>query len=108
MIQNANLQLTTCIVEKKCGITSQMLYYENPFTVVFQELLSWINDCINEIQQNSETSYFSGMNLPLPISLKLNECIHTVLIAHNGFTFDFRILAAEIDIITLIYIVNTH
>ena len=75
----------------------KMLYYEKPFTVVFQELLSWINDCINEIQQNSKTSYFPGMNLLLSISLKLNECIHTVLVAHNGFTFDFRILAAEIE-----------
>lgn len=74
-----------------------MLYYEKPFTVVFKELLSWINDCITEIQQTSKSSHFPGMNLLLRISLKLIEYIHTVLVAHNGFTFDFRILAADIE-----------
>ena len=34
------------------------------------------------------------MNLLLPIKTK---CIHTALVTHNGFTFDFRILAAEIE-----------
>ena len=39
-----------------------MLCYEKPLTVVFEELLSWINDCVNEIQQNFETLHFPGMN----------------------------------------------
>ena len=83
-----------CLVEKKCGITTQMLYYEKPFTVVFEELLSWISDCISEIQQHTEVLCYPGMNLLLSIR---TECVYTVLVAHNGFTFDFRILAAEIE-----------
>ena len=71
-----------------------MLYYENPFTVVLEELLCWISDCITEIQQHSEASYYLDMNLLLSIK---TEYIHTVLVTHNGFTFNFRILAAEIE-----------
>ena len=83
-----------CTVEKKCGITSQMLYYEKPFTVIFEELLSWISDCITEMQQHSKASYYLGMNLLLQIK---TECVNTVLVTDNGFTFDFRILASEIE-----------
>ena len=80
------------LVEKKCGITSQMVYYDKLFTVVLEELLSWISKCITEIQQHSEASYYPGMNLLLS---NKTECIHIILVVPNGFTFDFKILAAE-------------
>ena len=81
-----------CLV-KKCEITSQMLYYDKLFTVVLEELLSWISKCITEIQQDSKASYYPRMNLLLSIK---TECIHIILVVPNGFTFDYRILAAEI------------
>ena len=33
-------------VSKKCGITAQMLYGQPPFSVVFQQFLGWINQCV--------------------------------------------------------------
>ena len=73
-----------------------MLYYEKPFTVVFQELLSWINDTINEIQGNCESRYFPGMHSIVLVIVVL-KCLYTVLVAHNGFAFDYRILTAEVE-----------
>ena len=66
------------IVEKKCGITSQMLFGAPRFGHVLEELLDWISTTVKEVEEYHNIPHYP------------------VLVAHNGFTFDFRILLAEL------------
>lgn len=55
-----------------------MLYNQPTFSNVFQKFIKWIEHCLLEVQQQKEVSY------------------HPVLVAHNGFAFDFLFLVAEV------------
>ena len=66
------------VVEKKCGITSQMLFGAPRFGHVLEELLDWISTTVKEVEEYHNIPHYP------------------VLVAHNGFTFDFRILLAEL------------
>ena len=66
-------------VQSKCGITAQMLVTEPPFRHVLEELLAWISSTIQEVKQWQQLKYFP------------------VLVAHNGFVFDFLILLSELN-----------
>ena len=65
-------------VQSKCGITAQMLVTEPPFRHVLEELLAWISSTVQEVEQWQELKYFP------------------VLVAHNGFVFDFLLLLSEL------------
>ena len=65
-------------VQSKCGITAQMLVAEPPFRHVLEELLAWISSTVQEVEQWQELKYFP------------------VLVAHNGFVFDFLLLLSEL------------
>ena len=66
------------VVQSKCGITAQMLVAEPPFLHVLEELLAWISSTVKEVEQCQQLKYF-----PL-------------LVAHNGFVFDFLLLLSEL------------
>ena len=66
------------VVEKKCGITSQMLFGAPRFGHVLEELLDWISTTVKEVEEYHNIPHYP------------------VLVAHNGFAFDFRILFAEL------------
>ena len=66
------------VVQSKCGITAQMLLAEPPFRHVLEEFLAWISSTLQEVEQWQELKYFP------------------VLVAHNGFVFDFLILLSEL------------
>jgi len=65
-------------VQDKCGITAQMLYGQPSFPAVLEMFLRWINDVVEEVN-----THYNLVHYP-------------VLVAHNGFTFDFPILLAEL------------
>lgn len=65
-------------VQSKCGITAQMLVTEPPFRHVLEELLAWISSTVQEVEQHQHLRYFP------------------VLVAHNGFVFDFLLLVSEL------------
>ena len=65
-------------VQSKCGITAQMLVPEPPFRHVLEELLAWISSTVQEVEQWQELKYFA------------------ILVAHNGFVFDFPLLLSEL------------
>ena len=65
-------------VQKKCGITTQMLVAEPPFRHVLEELYAWISSTVQEVEHSHALKYYP------------------VLVAHNGFVFDFLILLSEL------------
>ena len=68
-------------VQDKCGISARMLVTKPPFLHVFEELLSWISGTIkivDKIYELQDVKYYP------------------VLVAHNGFVFDFLILLSEL------------
>ena len=80
-------------VSKKCGITAQMLYGQPPFSVVFQQFLGWINQCVEEVCSND--LYHPG-KLQMTANTHIVTSYSLVLVAHNGFAFDYLFLMAEI------------
>ena len=66
------------VVEKKCGITSQMLFGAPRFGHVLKELLDWISTTVKEVEEYHNIPHYP------------------VFVAHNGFVFDFQILFAEL------------
>ena len=65
-------------VQDKCGITMQILVAEPQFRHVLEELLAWICSTVQEVEQSQALQYYP------------------VLVAHNGFVFDFLILLSEL------------
>lgn len=80
-------------VSKKCGITAQMLYGQPPFSVVFQQFMGWIKQCVEEAHNND---LYHPSKLPMTENIRIVTSCPLVLIAHNGFAFDFLFLMAEI------------
>ncbi|XP_065882612.1 uncharacterized protein [Dysidea avara] len=62
-----------------CGVNKQMLVGTREFSYVFPDFLSWVNKCVIEVKK------------------AYGKPFYPVLVAHNGFTFDYRILAAEVE-----------
>ena len=89
-------KLVNSIVSEKCGITSCMLYNQPTFTNVFQQFIKWIEHCVQEVQQQKVVSYHPGMYCFLRLVLFLYQSYCSVLVAHNGFGFDFLFLVAEV------------
>jgi len=68
------------------------------FSDAFPDFLSWINKCIKEAKEATGNLFYPGIYVYTwyyAYNVPFNLC--TVLVAHNGFVFDFRILAAEVD-----------
>eukprot|EP00731_Ephydatia_muelleri_P000697 Em0001g697a len=78
------------------GISNEMLKQKEPFKVVFTHFLMWIDTTVAEVFKTTGVAHIP------------------VLVAHNGFCFDFRILFAEMqrhkmscDIIRQIHFADT-
>ena len=68
-------------VQDKCGISAWMSLTEPPFLHVFEELLSWISGTIKTVDKIYELQ---------------DVKYYPVLVAYNGFVFDFLILLSEL------------
>ena len=67
-------------VQSKCGISARMLVTEPPFRHVFEEFLQWISSTVkivDKIYELQDVKYYP------------------VLVAHNGFAFDFLMHFAD-------------
>ena len=78
-------------VSEKCGITARDLFNQPNFSTVLTNFTQWINTCVDEAQL-SDVPYYPGL---FHITW-VNFTSHTVLVAHNGFPFDFIFLVAEV------------
>ena len=81
-----------------------MLYGQPPFTVVFQQFLEWIKQCVAEACSND--LYHPGM-LQMTANTHIVTSYLSVLVAHNGFAFDYLFLMAEIKCCNLEKSFNT-
>jgi len=77
------------IVSERYGITACDLFNQPTFTIVFKNFIDWIETCVNAAQQTG-IPYYPGIHYCNYFTC----CI--VLVAHNGFTFDFIFLVAEV------------
>ena len=68
-------------VQSKCGTSARMLVTEPPFRHVFEEFLQWIYGIIRIVDKAYELQ---------------DVKYYPVLVAHNGFNFDFLILLSEL------------
>lgn len=71
-----------------------MLVGKPPFATVLKELLKWIKRCIGEACCNNEI-YYPGTYVGTT-DMWLFYTPGLVLVAHNGFAFDYLFLMAEI------------
>lgn len=73
-----------------------MIRGERPLSVVLPIFLDWLITTTTDISTACGTPYYPGLT-----SLYTFEYIvhfsHLVLVAHNGFSFDFPILLAEVE-----------
>ena len=84
-------------MSEKCGITSRDLFNQPNFTTVLTNFIGWINTCVNEAQQ-SGVSYYPGIPSSCMSTIIICYSITlVVLVAHNGFPFDFVFLVAEVN-----------
>ena len=67
------------VVKRKVGLTNAMLKGQPPFPAVLEELLSWIGDTLDEVDQWQGVKHY-----PL-------------LVAHNGFAFDYMMVISELQ-----------
>ena len=80
-----------------CGVTENMLEGTREFSYVFSDFLSWVNKCAIEVGKVYNKLFYPGLYVSVCF-LTLFDCSFvTVLVAHNGFNFDYRILAAEVE-----------
>ena len=70
-----------------------MLFGRPPFSVVFKELMLWMKECVEEAHP-SDAAYPGKVTLILTVILTYS---FLVMVAHNGFGFDFLFLLAEIQ-----------
>ncbi|XP_065913159.1 uncharacterized protein [Dysidea avara] len=70
-------RLITAQATRLCGIKAVDLVDQPDFTTVFSRFVTWMVSCVNQAKQNGIQYY-------------------PVLVAHNGFAFDYLFLAAEV------------
>ena len=79
------------IVSEKCGITARDLFNQPNFSTVLVNFIQWVDTCVDEAQQSGVSYYPGSFHIT-----RVNLTSHTVLVAHNGFPFDFIFLVAEV------------
>ena len=84
-LEYSSLIHSSCTIVKaipsKCGISTWMLVTEPPFHHVFEEFLQWIYGIIRIVDKAYELQ---------------DVKYYPVLVAHNGFNFDFLIILSEL------------
>ncbi len=81
------------------GISQAMLRNEQPLSLVLLQFLQWVTSVTAEVSDATSTSHFPGIAIDLFSNVfdLLHFNIHVVLVAHNGFSFDFPILLSEVE-----------
>ena len=88
------------IASDKTGITTALLRPEKPLSKVLPEFLKWIYITTQEYNEASGCDHYPGLSETLMHTWSICEviaCVHAVLVAHNGYRFDFPMLLAEIE-----------
>ncbi len=78
------------------------LVNEKPFSEIFSEFLQWISSIVTTAEKHTGIIYTPDINYCFYFILHLlphNICFYVVLVAHNGFNFDFPCLLSEISIL---------
>ncbi len=87
-------------VSKVTGITATMLRNEKPLSEVLPLLLQWIQSTTEYVSDCTDTVHYPGMQL-LQIIINVIIILHlhflVVLVAHNGFSFNFPLMLAEVE-----------
>ncbi len=76
------------------------LVNEKPFSEIFSEFLQWISSIVTTTEKHTGIIHTPGINYCFYFILHLlphNICFYVVLVAHNGFNFDFPCLLSEIS-----------
>ena len=47
-------------VKKKCGICNYLPLNERPFDAVFPEFLRWVEECLKDAGESTDTSFYPG------------------------------------------------
>ncbi len=80
-----------------------MLRGEKPLSAVFPCFIDWLISTTKQVSDKTSTPHYPGKDFPQVHSILHNRAnntyhlITTVLVAHNGFSFDFPMLLAEVE-----------
>lgn len=91
---------TTYIVSDKTGINALLIQKEQPLSVVLPKFLKWVHITTKEVSETVGTPHHPGrhyMKYIQTVTLSILNVHFTVLVAHNGFRFDFPVLLAEVE-----------
>ena len=78
------------------GIDSMLLLGEQPLSVVWKRFLEWVSGVISKVTEATGSSHCPG-KLYVYNNNNLSTCFLVVLLAHNGFGFDYPILLSELE-----------
>ena len=88
-------------VRELTGITEALLRDEKPFPVIFPEFLDWISTTTKEVSEASNAPHTPGTHTftctQYFTTIIAATVLFSVLVAHNGYQYDFPILLAEIE-----------
>lgn len=84
------------LVTKVTNITSTMLRSEKPLSVVFTSFIDWVTSTTSTVTEQTGTVHYPGLMKYLFTSV-IDSLSFSVLVAHNGFAFDYPILLAEVE-----------
>ena len=89
----------TSLVTQKTGISTTMLRHQQPLSAVFSKFLEWVSKTTQEVSEQSSASLYPGVfsllqHVYFVVTIML---LSTVIVAHNGFAYDFPLLLAEIE-----------
>ncbi len=86
------------IVTKLTGISQTTLRSERPLSVVLPQFLEWLNSAVAHVSDATCTVHYPGMYYIQPLfTYIVTYSVTVVLVAHNGFAFDFPFVMAEVE-----------
>lgn len=80
------------VVSEKTGIAAALLQHEKPLSVVLPEFLKWISITTKEVAEQAGASHYSG-TISKTDFFTMSFFLSAVMVAHNGFKYDFSLLA---------------
>ena len=85
-------------MEKLTGISNTDLLGERPLSVVLVEMFKWMEIITREYIESTSKQYFPGIcSVQQHNPHDPTNYTNIVLVAHNGFQFDFPILLSEME-----------
>ena len=74
-----------------------MLRGERPLSAVFPSFIDWLATTTAHVSEVTGTPHYPGKTGLLHTTIPSTYHFHSVLVAHNGFSFDFPVLMAEVE-----------